>query len=203
VLIQRILSALVLIPIVLGLAYLGGPYLAALVAVAALLAGYEFYHIMRIGGYKPSYVAGLTLIAILLLDAYYPRFGLWRWGVAATLMLLMVRQILHQETRGFLANWALTLTGALYVGGLLGHLIFLRNLPRGFEWLRHGSVLCGQSVGQTWFLHTHQPAQDVGRRYRRFCYGHHRSVDRGPFRRPDVVAEPGFGCHPGARRHSG
>jgi phosphatidate cytidylyltransferase len=135
VLIQRILSAVVLVPIVLGLAYLGGAYLAALVAVAALLAGYEFYHIMRIGGYRPSYVAGLTLIVVLLLDAYYPRFGFWRWGVAATLMLLIVRQILHQDTRGFLTSWAITLTGALYVGGLLGHLISLRNLPRGFEWL--------------------------------------------------------------------
>jgi phosphatidate cytidylyltransferase len=96
--------------------------------VAALLAGYEFYHLLRMGDYKPSYIAGLLLIAVLMLDAYYPPYGLWRWGIAAAIMLLMARQILHKDARGFLTNWSLTLAGALYVGGMLGHLISLRNL---------------------------------------------------------------------------
>ena len=134
-LIHRILSAIVLIPIVLSVSYVGGPYFAALVAVVALLAGYEFYHIMRNGGYHPSYLAGLVLIALLLLDAYYPSYGIGRWGLTATVMLLMLWQILHVDTRGFLTNWALTLAGALYVGGLSGHMIALRNLPQGFAWL--------------------------------------------------------------------
>jgi len=135
VLSQRVLTAIVLIPIVLGLAYAGGPYFAATVAVAALLAAYEFYHIMRNGGHHPSYVAGLALVTTLLLDAYYPEYGIWRCGVAAAVMLLMVWQILRVDTQGFLTDWALTLAGGLYVGGLAGHMIALRNLPRGFEWL--------------------------------------------------------------------
>ena len=90
VLIQRVLSALVLLPIVIGLAYLGGPYFAMCIGVAALLAGYEFYHIMWLGGYKPSYVVGLGLIAVLLFDVYYPHYGVWRWGVAAAVILLLL-----------------------------------------------------------------------------------------------------------------
>jgi phosphatidate cytidylyltransferase len=135
VLLQRVLSAVVLIPIVLGLAYMGGPGFAALVAVAALLAGYEFYHIMRNGGYQPSYLGGLVLLTLLLLDAYYPGHGIWRWGAAAVVALSMVWQMLQKDTKGFLVNWALMLAGALYVGGLFAHMVSLRNLPRGLEWL--------------------------------------------------------------------
>jgi phosphatidate cytidylyltransferase len=135
VLIHRVLSAIVLLPIVLGAAYLGGPYFATVVGVAALLAGYEFYRIMRTAGYEPSYLAGLSLIAVLMLDAYYPNHEIWRWGVAGAVILLMVWQILRTDAQGFLVDWALTLVGALYVAVLLGHMIALRNLPQGLGWL--------------------------------------------------------------------
>jgi len=132
---QRVFSAIVLIPVVLGATYLGGLWFAALAALAGLLAGYEFYHIMRNGCHKPSYVAGLALIAVFLLDAYYPQYAIWRWGIAAVVMLSMVWQILRTDTKGFLTSWALMLAGAVYIGGLLGHMIALRNLPQGFGWL--------------------------------------------------------------------
>jgi phosphatidate cytidylyltransferase len=105
------------------------------VAVVALLAGYEFYRMMRNAGYEPSYLAGLALIAVLMLDAYYPNQGTWRWGAAGVVMLLMVWQILQRDAQGFLVNWALTLAGALYVGALAGHMVSLRNLPQGLGWL--------------------------------------------------------------------
>lgn len=132
---HRVLSAIVLLPVVLGAAYLGGPSFAVAVAVAALLAGYEFYRMMRKAGYEPFYLAGLALIAVLMLDAYYPNQGISRWGAAGAVMLLMVWQILRGGAQGFLANWALTLAGALYVAGLAGHLISVRNLPQGLGWL--------------------------------------------------------------------
>jgi phosphatidate cytidylyltransferase len=135
VLIQRVLSSIVLIPVVLWATYRGGAWFAAVVAVAALLAGYEFYNIVQKRGFRPSHAAGLTWIAFLLLDSYYPNREIWRLGAAAMVALPMVWQVLHRDTEGFLANWALTLAGALYVGGLSGHMISLRNLVRGLEWM--------------------------------------------------------------------
>ncbi len=132
---QRILSAIILIPVVLWATYQGGAWFATVVAVAALLAGYEFYHIVRKGGFRPSYPAGLAFIALLLLESYYPGCEIWRLGAAAAVALPMVWQVLHRDTEGFLANWALTLAGALYVGGLSGHMISVRNLGRGLEWM--------------------------------------------------------------------
>jgi phosphatidate cytidylyltransferase len=131
----RILSAIVLIPIVLGLTYLGGPYFAALVAVAGLLAAYEFYQIVRQAGYRPFPVVGLALTASLYLDAYAPQLKVWRWALAAAVMAPMVWQILQADMQGFLTGWALTLAGAVYIGGLSSHLILVRNLPQGLGWL--------------------------------------------------------------------
>jgi len=131
----RILSSIVLIPIVLGLSYMGGPYFAALVAVVGLLAVGEFYQIVRRAGYKPFPVFGFALTAGLFLDAYAPQLKVWRWALAAVVMAPMLWQILQPDLDEFLTGWALTLAGAVYVGGLFGHMILLRNLPQGLGWL--------------------------------------------------------------------
>lgn len=131
----RILSSVFLIPVVLGLTYLGGRYFAVLVAVAGLLATHEFYQIVRQAGYRPFPLIGLALAASFFLDAYVPQLRVWRWAMAAAVMAPMVWQMLQADMQGFLSGWALTLAGAVYIGGLLGHLIMVRNLPQGLGWL--------------------------------------------------------------------
>ena len=132
---HRILSALVLLPVVLGAAYVGGPLFAALVTAAALLSGFEFYRIMRRANHQPSYVAGLTLIALAMWDVYQPEMGILRWAVSAIVMAMLVWHVLQRDTTGSIVNWALTLFGAVYTGGLAAYLISLRNLPNGLGWL--------------------------------------------------------------------
>ena len=131
----RILSSVVLIPVVLALTSVGGPYFGALVVVVGLLATYEFYQIVRRAGYRPFPVVGLALAASLFVDAYAPQLNVWRWAMAAAVMVSMVWQILQPDMDGFLSGWALTLAGAVYIGGLLGHLILVRNLPQGLGWV--------------------------------------------------------------------
>jgi len=135
VLSHRILSAIILLPVVLAAAYLGGPVFALLVTAAALLSGFEFYRIMRRVNYQPAYVPGLALIALAVWDAYQPDFGIVRWAVPAVVMAMLVWHVLQRDTAGFLVNWALTLTGAVYTGVLAGYLISVRNLPNGLGWL--------------------------------------------------------------------
>jgi phosphatidate cytidylyltransferase len=135
VLIYRVLSAIILLPIVLAAAYLGGPPFALLVTVAALLSGFEFYRIARRANYRPAYLPGLALIVLAMFDAYQPDMGVLRWGVAAAVMAMLVWHVLQRDTAGFLVNWALTLTGAVYTGVLAGYLISVRNLPNGLGWL--------------------------------------------------------------------
>lgn len=132
---ERFLSAAVMIPVVLGACYLGGLAFAALLLLVALVAGYEFFALMRKAGFKPYTYAGLALIALLMLDAYWPGRALWRPALVALIATPMIWSILRREMDGFLTGWALTITGAAYVGGLLAHMVLVRNLPNGLGWM--------------------------------------------------------------------
>ncbi len=134
-LLQRILSTVILLPIVLWATVAGGNWFSLLVGVAALLAAYEFYRLVVIYGHFPSFSIGLTLTALLLLDGYYPGLAIARCSVVAAVGLLMVEQVFRGNRPGALASWGLTLSGALYVGGMGSHLILARNLPQGLQWV--------------------------------------------------------------------
>ncbi|MFQ6059128.1 MAG: phosphatidate cytidylyltransferase [Anaerolineae bacterium] len=132
--VQRVLSALILVPLV-GLAvYAGGWWYFALVAGAALTGCYEFYRMVARDTHRPAPWPGMALAALLLLGARYPAWGVVRAGLAAAIMLAFGWQLFQPQARRSLTDWALTLAGGLYVGWLAGHFISLRQLPRGLEW---------------------------------------------------------------------
>lgn len=132
---RRILSASVLIPVVGGAVYLGGPWLAMVVGGAALVAGYEFYGLLRRRSYAPSTWSGLLLIALLLLGAYQPQWPVIRPAVAGVLMLTLGWQLFQAHSPTPMADWALTLSGGMYLGWLMGHFLLLRAASGGLRWL--------------------------------------------------------------------
>lgn len=129
----RILSAAILVPVVGVAVYLGGPWLAMVVGLAALLAGWEFYALLRKGGYGPSTPLGLLLIALLLLGAYRPQWGLIRPAVAGMVMLTLGWQLFQADSPAPMVDWALTVAGGLYLGWLMGHFLLLR--AEGLRWI--------------------------------------------------------------------
>lgn len=131
----RILSALILIPLIGAAAYLGGPWFVALIALIAALAVIEFYQLARKLDMQPSIVVGTSLTIALVIAARYPSSGAAPALFVLTLAVLMVVHIARQEYGRFLGNWAVTLAGSAYVGGMLSYYILLRDLPRGLIWV--------------------------------------------------------------------
>jgi len=134
-LIYRILSAVVLIPVVGVLIYLGGGWFLALVMVVVTIAGYEYLHLMHRSGFRPPYPLGLAFLWLLLLDAYCPSWGLLRPGVSFLLLASLVWILFQPRSPSPAADWALTLAGPLYLGWVAGHFILLRNMEQGLSWL--------------------------------------------------------------------
>ena len=139
----RLASAFVLIPIVLGSVYFGGLAFFATIAVALLLAGYEYFDMTRRAGHQPMTLLGLALIALFLLDAYAHSdpgmkaiFGPESWQreilTAAIFFSLIFAVFWRRED--WMASWALTFAGVLYIGGLGASAILVRNLPNGLVW---------------------------------------------------------------------
>ena len=132
---QRALSAFVLIPLVLSATYVGGIWFFLLVTIAALIAGLEFFRLMRIGGYHPLPLIGMPLILLFLLDARVPGRGIAGGGLALATLLALAWQVFQANAPGSLLGWCLTVAGAVYVGWLSYHFVALRSLGRGLAWI--------------------------------------------------------------------
>jgi phosphatidate cytidylyltransferase len=131
---KRVLSAVVLIPIVALAVYVGGWGLFGLIVIVGLLAGYEYLRLLRALQITPALLWGLLLILLLIADAQWPQLRLAGWGLALVIMLSMTHEVFRGNAPGSLPRWALTLAGGLYIGFFLGHALKLRALDDGLQW---------------------------------------------------------------------
>ena len=128
---QRVVSALILLPIVIGVVWWSAWSVLAIVALATVIGLVELCGALRHGGYHPStplaVAVGLALVAALALKAL---FGVDLVGLAITAAIIgsLVIELRRHHEPGVLASWSLGLAGALYLGWLLSHFVLLRLL---------------------------------------------------------------------------
>lgn len=131
---ERLLTAAVGTPLVLGVAWAGGPWLVALAVAVALLAVAEFYRLAGLRGHPLltafglAWAGGLAGAGAAGSGALPPALGA---GLALGLLLLPLarREGVHPGL------WGLALAGPLYVGWPLAHALLLRSLAEGRGWL--------------------------------------------------------------------
>lgn len=128
----RLASAIVLIPVILGAVILGGPVYFALALAGLLVCGYEFYQMAEHAGYHPYPILGLALVTLFVWDAYARTFSS-RDILSLALVVSLVIAI-YWRREGWIAGWALTFAGALYIGVLGAYFILMRSLPDGQIW---------------------------------------------------------------------
>ncbi|HEX6068842.1 MAG TPA: phosphatidate cytidylyltransferase [Longimicrobiaceae bacterium] len=164
---QRVLVAAVGIPLAVGVVFIGGWALAALLAAIAVLAALEFYRMAAAKGALPLRVLGAGIAGLfVVLAAIQPGAGPVSFGTLVTLAILSIATAAIW-TRGVegqpLLSISTTVTGAVYAG-LLSFGLFLRHLP-GNEGAWHGTALVFAPVLLTWTSDTF--AYFVGRRWGR------------------------------------
>lgn len=163
----RIISALVLLPIVLVAVYLGGWIWAALITLAAVLATGEGYGMARAAGHRPDKWLGLALGGGLALTAMWPDLDLVRLLLAAGLIGAFLAQLARSPEDRSVADWTATLVFPVMAGVLLSYGILLRNLDAGLLWTGLALVLVwandsaaylgGRSFGRTPFFASLSP----------------------------------------------
>ncbi len=128
----RLLSTFILIPTVVGLIYLGGIFYFVTLTGGLLLAGWEFFSMLRNAGNKPQSAWGIALIALLAINAQ------WQFNatgeIISAILLLSLSAAIFRPGDGWLVGWALTIAGALYVGLFGSHIVAIRALPDGMLW---------------------------------------------------------------------
>jgi phosphatidate cytidylyltransferase len=131
----RLISAIVLLPIVLALLAQGGVAWAAFVAVAAALAAREYCALARAGGRRPVTVIAVVTAPLLALTALWPESDLVRPVVAGAVVAAFLAQVARPAPDRSAGDWAATLAGPIFVGALAGYTVLLRGLgASGVAW---------------------------------------------------------------------
>ena len=133
-LLTRVLSALILTPIVIGVIWIGGWPFYILLAIAFCVAASEFVQLMRRSSFQPPLLFSITLILAVWLNTLFPQTNLLQPAVAFILLSSLTWQLTHRQGAPTV-DWALGLIGGLYLGTAAAHFILTRQLLQGERWL--------------------------------------------------------------------
>jgi len=133
-LVQRIAVAVVAIPLVVGIIWLGGWVLAVMLAVLGVLGAREIYDFGRRQGFEPLAGTGFVAAAAIPLLAYWAKGSETRWaepaiylGAVWLMFAMMIAMWRRGPTGRPLTSVSVTLFGCLYASGMLAFLIAIRH----------------------------------------------------------------------------
>jgi phosphatidate cytidylyltransferase len=130
---SRVISALVLLPVIAALVWWSVWPVVVAVAAATVIGLLELYGAFAAGGYRPRTGLGLSIgLALVLAVALQPivSFDLLPLALTGAILASLIAELLRPGHESALPDWALTLAGAFYVGWLLSHFILLRELTK-------------------------------------------------------------------------
>lgn len=145
----RIVVGLIGAPLILGLVWLGGVWFLMLVLAVALIGGYEFYHLMAQGDYRPTIWLGLLWVASLVAGAQ-PSLPLALSTITAGLIFSLVAALFQPEKP--LHTWLSTSGVAIYIGLVMAQIVALRLAPQGQWWLLWGVVIVWTNDSTAYFI---------------------------------------------------
>ncbi|MCU0241728.1 MAG: phosphatidate cytidylyltransferase [Vicinamibacteria bacterium] len=118
---------MVALPLILAILFLGPAILTTVLVGLALIIGlFEFYKLMQARGHAPYRLVGLAAAALLYTDIAWKHTSAPLWPIA--LLALFFAALASRAPIERISDLALTLLGAIYLGGLGGTLSALRTL---------------------------------------------------------------------------
>ena len=123
--VSRLAVALAGLPIVLGLAWLGGWPLVVLVTIAALFALHELYRVTR--DFRPLVLAGYAGAIVAFVGLQLGGIEWLALGLLVTLVVGFVFAALADTSASSTVALAITTFGVLWIVGGLAHLVLIRE----------------------------------------------------------------------------
>ena len=144
---KRVITALWSIPLLIAVVWFDAPlpWFTVLLAIWGVLASFEFYRLVAAARVPPLTYFGLVWVLLLILsrDAdLLATLGPYLDPTRLTPLLLITAALLppiwsliRGQPESLFSRWAWTVAGILYTGWLLSHLVALRGLDEGRNWV--------------------------------------------------------------------
>ncbi|HEU5375076.1 MAG TPA: phosphatidate cytidylyltransferase [Ktedonobacteraceae bacterium] len=131
----RTITALVGIPVVLVVLWLGGWWAFATAALVTVLAIYELHTMTLHEGYHPVILVSLALSFLFLVAAMLPqqRLLLLEIGISVALLVSFPILFMREKLEGAMVDWSLTMAIAVYLGWPMSFLLLLRGYQAGLS----------------------------------------------------------------------
>ena len=127
---NRLLSAAVLVPLILGVTYWGGLWFLGLILLVLTLSGHEYAQLLSHAEGGPSAVGVVSAVWLFALDAAFPQWQLLRPGLTLFLLSTLTWAVWRYD-RGHtyaVSDWAWTVAGSLYLGWMGAHFVLVREM---------------------------------------------------------------------------
>ncbi|MFA5316570.1 MAG: phosphatidate cytidylyltransferase [Dehalococcoidales bacterium] len=163
---KRILTILAGLPLFIAAIWFGEPWFTAMVAFSGLLAAWEFYRLVSQTKVPTMTRFGLifTLLFIASPNLNFGDFSTTQIRLLIlAVMLSLVWLLLRPGKETAFASWVWSLGGIIYLGLLLSHLVALRGLEHGRDWVFFALTVNAFSdsaaymVGRVWGRHRLAP----------------------------------------------
>jgi phosphatidate cytidylyltransferase len=151
----RLLTAVIGIPVILGIMYMGGIYWQVFFGLLGLVGMYEIFTMMSKNSYHPLYLPGYLLFLVLAYSSKYIDY--LPFILLLTLLLFVIYTVVNYP-RIQIIDVAFTLTAAVYLGWMLHYAEAISYLPDAFliillvllvTWASDvGGYCCGRQWGK-------------------------------------------------------
>lgn len=147
--ITRIVVALLGLPFIIIPVWLGGIWIQLLLVCVALLAGVEFFNLLKTGGYQPVTWIGLPWLVLIVLSFAQPIDRIITYPISHLLtlpflltfgLMVTITYTLFQPAKPLLICIS-TIGGAVYLGMLIGEILALRFVDNGLWWFLLGLLI--------------------------------------------------------------
>ena len=178
---KRVITALCGIPLLVAAIWFDKPlpWFTILLAIWGVLAAFEFYRLVATAKMSPLTYFGLiwTLLFILsrdsdllsILEPYFDLNLLMPLLLTSAVVLSLIWLLLRRQREGAFTGWVWTIAGIIYIGWLLSHLVALRSLDGGRNWVFFALLATFASdttaffVGRAWGKHHLAPKISPGK----------------------------------------
>ncbi|NIP39743.1 MAG: phosphatidate cytidylyltransferase [Candidatus Dadabacteria bacterium] len=148
---QRILTAIVGVPLLLLVFYFGSYYFLSFILLIVGLGSYEFFNLVDKKDLDNKKILGIIFCIILPLGAYYGYiYFIFLFTLVSILTLFIHLQ--KQDLSNTLTGAGTKFLGIVYIGWFLSHAVLIRNIDSSsFPYLYDPSIKAGD-IGYFWIV---------------------------------------------------